>query len=338
MGNSALGSTAADFPGYQSNDTAVNLARITSTISNFIILLYMTAIQYLLIRIRVSKSKIRHPPTSELYVAITALWLIHYLFDTLLYVLMNAMVQTICNGYTIRYFQLRDGPASELGSWIYVPIARTWQSNITLVFWEVLATWLICESLFLSIALLSKIPEARRDPSRVVAQFKTRFSELAVFMWLLFQETHPTFRLQTANASQVDNREKKFNDRRIGKPIELRRHHDENALEGKRTLYWDLKVDEESLHELKETLGPPGTLTTICIPPRLGKGPSDPLSVGCFGELGFNISQDSVCLGAMSTGTRFNLTFILETEKLQSGEKCSKKRKVLTSNSGWSRE
>lgn len=230
---------------------------------------------------------------------------------------MNAMVQTICNGYTVlRYFQLRDGPASELGSWIYVPIARTWQSNITLVFWEVLATWLICESLFLSIALLSKIPEARRNPSRVVAQFKTRFSELAVFVWLLFQETHPTFRLQTANASQVNNREKKFNDGRIGKPIELRRHHDENALEGKRTLYWDLRVDEESLHELMETLGPPG----------------------CFGEFGFNISQDSVCFGAMGTGTRFNLTFILETKKLQSGKKCSKKRKVLRSNSGWSKE
>ncbi|KAB8305172.1 hypothetical protein EYC80_004462 [Monilinia laxa] len=82
--------------------------------------------------------------------------------------------------------------------------------------------------------------------------------------------------------------------------IELSRQRTESLKNGdhERKLDWRLVIDEEALNEMKEMLGPPGG----------------------FGELGFNVAKDRVCLGAVCRGSSFVLTFELEDREEEKRE------------------
>lgn len=289
MRNPATDSTGAFLP---SSETAVNLARTAFTVSNSVIVLYMAIIQYLLVRIRFSKSKITPPTPTETYAAVTVLWIVHRLLDTLLSTAIDRIIQIFWEGETAsHYHRLRYGAAFDIGYWNLIPVTRTWRSNFTLIFWEVMVTWLISLNINLSIFFAPRILEARQRPGRVFARCRKRLVELARFMGILFQDADPILHFGSTKIREVDIGDFYGGSKEVGQKIELQRHQDENRVEGERTLNWDLSVDKEALDEMMETLGPPGA----------------------FGELGFHISKGKVCFGAMGVGTRFNLTFGLET-------------------------
>ncbi|KAG0645522.1 hypothetical protein D0Z07_8563 [Hyphodiscus hymeniophilus] len=191
-----------------------------------------------------------------------------------------------------------------------IPAAWTWQNAFILLFWETMITWLISLGLSVRTSLAQRTMEALQDPQKVFARFKRRSLELTNFAGsLLPGNDNLTTQPGATNSHRRKSKSVCNNDSKYIQNIRLRRYQEENARDGQRTLNWDLKVGPEALKEMMETLGPPGG----------------------FGELGFNITKDQVCFGAMGVGTRFNLTFILEieekSERVSNDKQGSKRRK-----------
>jgi hypothetical protein len=270
--------------------TALSLARTAFALSNAVIILYMAIIQYLLLRIRFSKSKIKPPKCAEQLLAVIILWGFHRLFDVSLSACLDTIVQVAWNEeVALHYQRLRYGPAFDIGYWVLVPVAWTWWNNIHLISWEVLVTWFLYSNISMGIFLTPLSLEARQNPRRVFKQCNRRFLELVGFIRMMFQEPDPILHfLSRGSFEKSDGKDIK----KIGQAVQLQRRHDEFPVDGQRTLNWDVRVDKEALGEMMETLGPPGG----------------------FGELGFSITAGKVCFGAMGVGTRFNLNFVLEED------------------------
>ena len=280
--------------------TALSLARTAFVLSNAIIILYMAIIQYLLLRIHFSKSKVKPPKCTEKLATVIILWIFHRLFDVSLSTCLDTIVKAVWNEEVVlHYRRFRYGPAFDIGYWVLVPVAWTWWNNIHLISWEVLVTWFLYLSISMSIFLTPLSLEARQNPRRVFKQCNRRFLELGGFIRMMFQEPDPVLQFLSRGSFQKSDG---MDIQKIGQTVQLQRHQDELPVNGQRTLNWDVRVDKEALGEMMETLGPPGG----------------------FGELGFSITAGKVCFGAMGVGTRFNLNFVLEEdgkeERVKKGE------------------
>lgn len=265
-----FGATGPYLPNSVNSETAASLAQAVFTISNSVAVLYFVAIQYLLMRIQSSKLKTR-PTTSETNVGITALWIVHRILDLSLSTIIDEIIRTVWGReIALNYKNIRYGAAVEPGNWVLVPASWTWGSSLTVIFWEVMVTWLIYMTICLSVDMTPNIMEARQRPEKAFARFQRRCFELVDFVGTLFQEGAGA-NIQSGSTSVRKLVTKSIcDDGKDGKSIELRRHHDENPVDGQRTLNWDLKVDQEALREMMETLGPPGMLFAIVLNNILG--------------------------------------------------------------------
>lgn len=295
-----LESSEVRLPDRHNVDTAFSLARTAFVVSNIVVILYMTATQYLLFRIRFSKSRIRPPNSAEKIGTVITLWIVHRLFDVSLSALTDGAVKAAFGKeIALHYRLLRYGPAFDIGYWVLIPVPWTWRNNTQLIFWEVLVTWFLYFCISLSIILIPLSLEARQNPRRLLARGRMRWLELITFAKMMFHEEDPVLHFfSTSSWERSRERETK----KIGQTIQLQRHQEEVPFDRQRILNWDLGIDKEALAEMMETLGPPGG----------------------FGELGFNITTGKVCFGAMGIGTRFNLNFVLEPDMKEEKLKESK--------------
>ena len=288
-----LESGEAYVPDRHNIGTALSLAQTAFVLSNAVIILYMAIIQYLLLRICFSKSKIKPPKCTEKFAAVVILWIFHRLFDVSLSACLDTIVQAVWNEeVALHYGRLRYGPAFDIGYWVLVPVTWTWWNNIHLISWEVLVTWFLYLNISMSIFLTPLVLEVRQNPRRVFKQCNRRFLELIGFTRMMFQEPDPILHFLSRGSFKKSNGK---DVRKIGQTVQLQRHQDEFPVDGQRTLNWDVTVDKEALGEIMGVLGPPGG----------------------FGELGFSITAGKVCFGAMGVGTRFNLNFMLEEDGVE---------------------
>lgn len=266
---------------------ALNYASIAFKISTLIAFAYMTVIQYLLLKVNRSKLQVTSPTSFEQCLVIGALWIFHRIVDSLTYFIIDAVVLVLSpqealgpyrnfrGAYNIRYWARG---TTESGTVL---------PGLVLLFYEVLLTWLISQSIVtLFDTLIPIFRDIRLDHQYVAVKFQTRCIELFDFSRRIYQEDTSK---RPLNSSSV--RLGYFgNEKTNSQAVNLKRHQSDNPNEGQRVLNWDLTIDKRALDEMKETLGPPGG----------------------FGELGFNVASDKVCFGAMGVGTSFNLTFVLE--------------------------
>ncbi|EDO00207.1 predicted protein [Sclerotinia sclerotiorum 1980 UF-70] len=158
---------------------------------------------------------------------------------------------------------------------------------------EVITTWLLSQIFILiSDVLIPLYHDLRRDRRIVVARMQSRVWELEQFVrmmdWNSEYDSECLLRDKEEERSGNECDSESGNQEQI---IELSRQRSESLENGdhERKLDWRLVIDEEALNEMKEMLGPPGG----------------------FGELGFSVARDRVCLGAVSRGSSFMVTFTL---------------------------
>jgi hypothetical protein len=165
--------------------------------------------------------------------------------------------------------------------------------------YKVLVTWLIHKAInFILETALPFWDELAGDSELAKLKFEARASDLMEGVKDLVRgERRSQNRVQAVNRS--------------GQDISLQRRQMYNPIEGQRTLDWNIVVEKMALDEMKEILGPPGG----------------------FGEMGFNVSKDGVCFGAMGVGTRFNLKFSLEASSVFPVEPQKKRRPQLKGRS-----
>jgi hypothetical protein len=276
-------------PDRQFESDATSYASFAFSISAIVATIFMTALQYLLYRVHFSKQKLKPPTSLELCLFTTALWTCHRVCDNILSFLIDTVICASLPGEEVpEYYFIRRSSYS-LNSWAGVsPDSPSGCSWFILLFYEVLATWLISQSLIL---LCNTVIPVFRDirlgnHEYIAVQLQSRTIELLSF----FQELYESSSLKAGLlADRVQNDGSWEDGRTKSQVIRLERQKSDITEKGQRTLSWDLTVDKPALDEMKETLGPPGG----------------------FGELGFNVAADRVCFGAMGIGTRFELTFVL---------------------------
>ncbi len=91
------------------------------------------------------------------------------------------------------------------------------------------------------------------------SRFKRRCAELSIFLRNLVKGTgDPINGSRRSDVRKLGPQASYKHRKRRGQKIELRRHQDQDPVDGQRTLSWDLGVDQEVLREMMEILGPPG--------------------------------------------------------------------------------
>ncbi|KAF7871748.1 hypothetical protein EAF04_003855 [Stromatinia cepivora] len=306
--------TSISFP-----STALNLAFTTFLLSNILAWFFMIIIQYILFKILYqhrqqnppqhqnqhpyhkspnrsytstsSQPCIRGPSTSEIYLFIGGLWIIYGVVDAIFTFSLDTIIYFVTSRETgSAYMEYRDN----------VYNMRYWAGGVEcgmlgygkLFVVEVITTWFLSQIFILvSDVLIPVYHELRRDHRIVVARIQSRVWELEQFVRMMdWKSDHDSeFILRDKGEERNGNGSGIGNHEQI---IELSRQRSESLENGdhERKLDWRLVIDEDALNEMKEMLGPPGG----------------------FGELGFSVARDRVCLGAVSRGSSFVVTFGLE--------------------------
>lgn len=265
MAETTIGANEAHLLNPHYHETALNLAQAAFTISYSVALLSFVVVQYLLAKIQFSKSKLK-PTTLETIVGLIALWIGHRILDLSISKVIYEMISTIWGREIALDYQDIRFSAAVGSKWVLlVPASWTWQRSVTLIFCEVFVTWLMSTSIFLSISMAPQMKQAHQNPSKALARFQCRCFELVNFVGTLFQErASPVVKFDsTITIISKPDPGDICDNQKHRQSIELRRHQDENLADGPRTLNWDLKVDQDAMREMMETLGPPGMLSTI---------------------------------------------------------------------------
>lgn len=277
-------------PDRQFEEIAMNYASIAFLVSTLGACVYMTVIQYLLIRVHYSKQKIRSPTSTELCLVITALWSLHRALDNIAGFVIDANALIILpKGALTEYHNIRR-VCYTLSCWTgWQPETSSGWDGINLLFHEVLVTWLIFQSIILVLeTIIPLFRDIRQGNQQYIAvKFQMRVIDLCDFTRRVFENSNSKLYLNS-DRGRADGQWE--DEKARSQVIQLKRLQSDNPDKGQRTLSWDLTIDRNALNEMKETLGPPGG----------------------FGELGFNVASDRVCFGAMGIGSTFNLTFVLE--------------------------
>ncbi|KAH8588676.1 hypothetical protein B0O99DRAFT_693242 [Bisporella sp. PMI_857] len=270
---------------------AGNFLVFASTVSTLVACLYMSLIQYLLLKTHRSKPSPKSPTSPELYFVITVLWILHRVLSGIINLIVDTSVRFVLSqDEWLMYQFLRSThygyslQNSMLGS-SFQPTPE-WNGFSVLIY-EVLATWLISSSINTVLdTIIPLVRNIRKDPQAAIVKLPYRCLELLDFARELTRKSvpEPGMRIERPRGGSLVGNEKG-----VVQVINLKRHQSRNPVKEERILNWDLTIDKSALDEIKETLGPPGG----------------------FGELGFNVSGDRVFFGAMGVGTRFNLNFVL---------------------------
>ncbi|CAD6445763.1 95cdee2a-69a2-406e-8d5c-203a7db946c5-CDS [Sclerotinia trifoliorum] len=306
-----------------SPSTALNLAFTTFLLSNILAWFFMIIIQYILFKALYqhrqqnppqnqhqhsyhkspnrtytstsSQPYIRGPSTGETYLFIGGLWMIYGFVDAILTFFLDTVIYIITSRETgLAYTNQRNK----------VYNMRYWAGGVEngmlgygrLFVLEVITTWFLSQIFILvSDVLIPLYQELQRDHRIVVARMQSRVWELEQFVRMMDwkSDCDSEFMLrdkeEERKGSGSGDEGGNGNQEQI---IELSRQRSESLENGdnERKLDWRLVIDEDALNEMKEMLGPPGG----------------------FGELGFSVARDRVCLGAVSRGSSFMVTFGLE--------------------------
>ncbi|PQE32006.1 hypothetical protein CJF32_00001598 [Rutstroemia sp. NJR-2017a WRK4] len=286
----------------QIEGNAITLALTAFTISNLVAWCFMIIVQYFVFKVLYSKpanTSIAPPTTLETYLLVAGLWVAHRVLDGVLYGMMDMGVCMLASKETLeRYEALREG-IYHLGYWTG-GWGKSWMGNgIVLLGMEVLATWLLSQTLLLiSDTLIPLVREIRRDRRLIGVLFWKRLIEVEMYMRTINWRGD----IDLQSSAGLEGHEE-LRPRKQCVKFERQRNGPE---EGQRSLDWMLVIDREALNEMMESLGPPGG----------------------FGELGFSVGKDKVSFGAMGIGTSFTLTFRLEAERRRESkgdrDKCGK--------------
>ncbi|KAH8650600.1 hypothetical protein BGZ60DRAFT_534255 [Tricladium varicosporioides] len=167
------------------------------------------------------------------------------------------------------------------------------------LFYKTLATLLVYQGINFCLETVFPLCRQMNKDSEVVGRrVRTRIAELLEFV-RAFNVGKGIF-----SSSLSEQRPEILENNQL---ITLERNQCDEPVKGRRTLNWNIMVDQDALDEMKATLGPPGG----------------------FGEMGFNVSKEGVCFEAMGVGTTFNLKFVVKEPAIQKSVKKAKKKKVV---------
>ncbi|KAI9648742.1 hypothetical protein NHQ30_003382 [Ciborinia camelliae] len=290
---------------------AINLAFTTFVLSNLVAWFFMVMIQYFIFKVLYQNQKlsrrglpptsrssyttsIKGPTTGETYLLVGGLWIIHGFVDRILSLILDTIVWLVSSRETTAtYMEWRDS-LYNMRYWAG-GVESGIAGSVILLAVELIATWLLSQTfLLISDTLIPILHELRQDHKIVLARTQRRALELHQYVSMMDWRNDSESMLSKMEDESGNGHQEQI--------IELSRQRSDSLKNGdhERKLDWRLVIDKEALNEMKEMLGPPGG----------------------FGELGFNVAKDSVCLGAVSRGSSFILTFGLEgseDEKREAG-------------------
>lgn len=290
------------YPQGENEGKAINLAFLAFVILNLVTWFWMVMIQYFIFRVlytnpnRPSRHRGHHvssrssnttpikaPSTGETYLLVGLLWIIHGVIDTILASMMDMMVWTFSDCETMATYLEWRGSLYNMRYWaggVESGIGRI----VALLGVELIATWLLSQSfLFICDTLIPVLSELRQDHHMVLMRIHRRVWELDQYFRMMnwTNESERVVKMEDEDPNGIQEQ-----------IVPLSRQRTESLKNGdhERKLDWRLVIDKGALNEMKEMLGP----------------------AGGFGELGFSVAKDRVCLGAVSRGSSFILTFRLD--------------------------
>ncbi|TGO10407.1 hypothetical protein BTUL_0136g00300 [Botrytis tulipae] len=249
-----------------------------------------------------STSEIQAPSPRESYLLVTLFWLLHSLLNTLLISLLNTFVSLLSTPETMHTYLEWRSTIYNLHYWAFSagdesPIYRF----AKLLVLEVIFSWFFSQvSLWVMDTIIPFLGELRGDSDfrGMLRRLGRRTREIYKFMFMIDWshdfEFSQSSNAQLLNGGDASTSPDENHDQKKEQIIELSRQRSESLSSEKgtqeRKLDWKLIIDASALNEMKEMLGP----------------------AGGFGELGFSVARDRVCLGAVSRGSSFMVTFGLE--------------------------
>ncbi|KAF7952711.1 hypothetical protein EAE96_005942 [Botrytis aclada] len=247
-------------------------------------------------------SEIQAPSASESYFLITLFWLLHSLLNTLLISLLNTCVSLLSTPETTHTYLEWRSTIYNLHYWAFsTGNASPIHGFAKLLVLEVIFSWFLSQvSHGVMDTIIPFLGELRRDYDfrGLWRSMGRRTREIYKFMlnvdWRHDFEFSPSSHAQLLNGGEASMSPDENPAQQREQIIELSRQRSESLSSEKgtqeRKLDWKLVIDASALNEMKEMLGP----------------------AGGFGELGFSVARDRVCLGAVSRGSSFMVTFGLE--------------------------
>ncbi|TGO41903.1 hypothetical protein BHYA_0015g00660 [Botrytis hyacinthi] len=249
-----------------------------------------------------STAEIQAPSPSESYLLITLFWLLHSLLNTLLISLLNTFVSLLSTPETTHTYLEWRSTIYNLHYWAFStgdesPIYRF----AKLLVLEVIFSWFLSQvSQWVMDTIIPFLGELRGDSDfrGMLRSMGRRTRDIYKFMFMI-DWSHDFELSQSSNAQLLNGGDAspsadENHNQKKEQIIELSRQRSESLSSEKgtqeRKLDWKLIIDASALNEMKEMLGP----------------------AGGFGELGFSVARDRVCLGAVSRGSSFMVTFGLE--------------------------
>ncbi|KAK8908237.1 hypothetical protein QC760_004088 [Botrytis cinerea] len=250
-------------------------------------------------------SELQAPSPSETYLLIALFWLIHSLFNALLTTLLNTFVSLLSTPETTNTYLEWRSTIYNLHYWTFG--TGDHESHIygfaKLLVLEVILSWVLSQAFqWVMDTMIPFLEELRGDYDvrGGLRSVERRTREIYKFMGMIdwrhdFDFSHS----QSSSASLLHHDDASISpdenhQQKREQIIELSRQRSESLSAEKgtqeRKLDWKLIIDASALNEMKEMLGP----------------------AGGFGELGFSVARDRVCLGAVSRGSSFMVTFGLE--------------------------
>ncbi|QSZ29840.1 hypothetical protein DSL72_004358 [Monilinia vaccinii-corymbosi] len=287
----------------EGDGSAVHLAFLAFVLESVGAWVWMAMIQYFIYRVASPKppppsthrelppisrasstTPIRGLTGGELYLLVGGLWVVYGFVDMILASMLDALVWLVASRETTLSYREWRRLLYNLRYWAGGAESGI-RGSIKLLAVELIATWFLSRTFILiSDHLVPILCELRQDHNMVLSRMRQRAWDVHRYFLMMDSESEADL-----TARKVGNERENGDQEHI---IELSRQRTESRRKGyrQRKLDWRLVIDEDALHEMKEILGPPGG----------------------FGELGFSVAEDKVCLGAVRRGSSFLLTFELE--------------------------
>jgi hypothetical protein len=265
---------------------AENYAFAALGISSFALGMAGALAQYLLLSLRCFPSKLR-PTNGELFCVMVALFLLHYIFDTILSDLVdNFIFMVIPEDVAVLYathrgthFKLQSAFALGPGTLLLAEVSISWLIFLSLVY--ILDTVIPL--------LLNLIWQPYIVYFTLLRRFETRFDELTRFANDFSQNEGLKLLLRRGWTGYDILFTRKYYD-----VAKLERHFSASGKKGGPSLQWTFTVRQDALDEIMDTLQP----------------------IGHFGELGYNISGNKVTFEAAGVGCTATVSFEMQDYRL----------------------
>jgi len=261
--------------------TARSFALVSFTVSIICDCVFMILLQFVLLKAHNAKKNLKSPRPLEIYIVVTLLWTFHWIFDSTINSLTIFGISFLLSPNEKDQYRDLRAQYHRLEFWLHDSVKPSSCDGLRLLFFQILATWLISQGIIL--VFYSVIPLLHAiwwSPQRVIQKLYSRGMEL---LDILKEINRKPLIIPYVCSEKCPGEKLSRTGMETTHAISFRRHqtHDPGAEE--RILDWDLTIEKSALDEMKEILGPPGG----------------------FGELGFNVAEDRVFFGAMGVKTRY---------------------------------